>query len=338
MNRTVHRHGFTLIELMVVVGIIALLVAIALPAFSSARRSARVTATKSILATIETGTEMFRTDGQFGGNLPPSYGIRNLVQSPHQVNSKNVTLDWIGGANLIAWALVGADQLGTPGFKNLDGFTPTNDVYGGWTNDTHTDTGGLYEISDEISGTGQPVRPRAKLFVDPSKMAFPKFDTNTRTFVLDKLDTQQQLPSLCFLDSFNQPVLYYRANVGKPAMADDREDPAQNTGIYNLNDNAYITGSGNNAFGEGLDFGAGYDPEVPNRRHRLARLRAGGSIPTINDPVTETEAGSFVRTIWNPNSTAAPRPQREDSFILLSAGPDGRYGTSDDIGNFEIAP
>lgn len=333
MNRTAHRHGFTLIELMVVIGIIALLVAIALPAFSSARRSAKVTATKTIIGAIETGTEMFRTDGQFGGNLPPSYGIEGSVQNPHQVTSKGATLTWVGGANLIAWALVGADQLGTPGFKNLDG---VSDPFGGWTSDTHTSTDGLYYVNPS---TNQPGRPRGKLFVDPSKMAFPKFDRDTRTFWLDKLDARQELFSLCFLDTFGQPVLYYRANVGKPALADDEEDLTQNAGIYNLNDNAYITGCTHGY--QGLDLGAGPDPELTNRFHRLARITYDNPNPSPTNPqleIQDIDPGSFARTIWNPNSVAVSRPHREDSFILLSAGPDGRFGTSDDIANFEITP
>jgi len=32
-----------------------------------------------------------------------------------------------------------------------------------------------------------------------------------------------------------------------------------------------------------------------------------------------------------------PRPYRSDSFILLSAGPDGLYGTGDDVFNFDEA-
>ena len=53
---------------------------------------------------------------------------------------------------------------------------------------------------------------------------------------------------------------------------------------------------------------------------------------------------NFFRAIGNPNypapdiSAAAGgyRPMRSESFILMSAGFDGVYGTADDVFNFEV--
>lgn len=43
----------------------------------------------------------------------------------------------------------------------------------------------------------------------------------------------------------------------------------------------------------------------------------------------------FETMILNPNITVEKRPYRADTFLLISAGSDGLYGTSDDIFNFD---
>jgi hypothetical protein len=43
----------------------------------------------------------------------------------------------------------------------------------------------------------------------------------------------------------------------------------------------------------------------------------------------------FYNRIANPNFTSPPRPYRATSFILLSAGPDGMYGSPDDVYNVD---
>ena len=44
---------------------------------------------------------------------------------------------------------------------------------------------------------------------------------------------------------------------------------------------------------------------------------------------------NFYDNIFNENITAVDRPYRSESYILLSAGFDGEYGTEDDVFNFE---
>ena len=42
----------------------------------------------------------------------------------------------------------------------------------------------------------------------------------------------------------------------------------------------------------------------------------------------------FYEKTTNPNITSPPRPYNDQTFILQSAGPDGLYGTTDDVFNF----
>ena len=52
---------------------------------------------------------------------------------------------------------------------------------------------------------------------------------------------------------------------------------------------------------------------------------------------TEGTPGSrFYKNTQNTQVTAPIMPYNKDSYILISAGSDGEYGTSDDICNFEF--
>lgn len=43
----------------------------------------------------------------------------------------------------------------------------------------------------------------------------------------------------------------------------------------------------------------------------------------------------FIKNDWMPTGAGISRPLRRDSYILISAGWDGEYGTHDDITNFQ---
>jgi hypothetical protein len=100
---------------------------------------------------------------------------------------------------------------------------------------------------------------------------------------------------------FSMPILYYRAN---PAgTMHDVSNPDNPKNIYSYKDNLAL-----------INLGV---PGDPNAVHPLA------------DPKR------FYLNTRNDKSGGPAQPYRKDSYLLISAGKDGLYGTADDICNFE---
>jgi type II secretory pathway pseudopilin PulG len=98
------------------------------------------------------------------------------------------------------------------------------------------------------------------------------------------------------------PILYYKADTSKTVH--DVNDPNNPENIYNYKDNHKLLALG--------------VPGKPDQKH-----------PLYEDPKI------FYEIAMN-EKVAGPRPYRADTYILLSAGPDGLYGTEDDIANFDF--
>ena len=69
-------------------------------------------------------------------------------------------------------------------------------------------------------------------------------------------------------------------------------------------------------------------------------LRADNEVHKLDyepgqDPPIDPTPGFFQHYIWNQDVGAKVYPQRADSYLLVSPGADGLYGTADDIANFD---
>ena len=100
-------------------------------------------------------------------------------------------------------------------------------------------------------------------------------------------------------ERLGMPILYYRANTSNTEHLPPPAPPGEN--IYNYDDNRELVALKT------------YDGE---------------------DHLFELDPATFYEEIKN-KKISIPRPYRADSYILISAGPDGKYGTKDDVLNFE---
>ncbi len=323
--------AFTLIELLVVIGIIGILVAVLLPAFSVIRNKARYTEASAQFLGLKAGLEAFRAevDNSFPPSAPDNGGegaTRFMIANPFKEEKTASVM--VTGGHLLVQALIGADFLGPPGYRDLD-------RNGKWANDTHKGKGGLYELS---TTTGEPAQTRyggpGRSYVDD------KMRTKTKSLnqihaaggiadINERQDSKESYNQPLFVDPWDRPILYYRANPAARSMVGNKE--TKQAGIYTLEDNGLITGSEQGQVYKdfkGVDFGPG---AVNGQLHALGKA----AYPLHNSDLKLKEfEQTFPQFIWDKQITAVNQPVLKDTYLLISAGPDGRYGTTDDITNW----
>lgn len=126
------------------------------------------------------------------------------------------------------------------------------------------------------------------------------------------------------------PVLYYRANVSGTKLPVNKGGISSGVAIPATDpDPLYIYNHLNND--DLVLLGMPWD--TTGAAHPMASASAGNDLR--GNPVDPI---NFYNRIWNEkvynSTTNIFRPYRSDTYILLSAGFDGEYGTPDDIFNF----
>jgi prepilin-type N-terminal cleavage/methylation domain-containing protein len=321
------RPGFTLVELLVVIGIIALLIGIAVPSLARARDVARRSKTAAELAAIGTDLEVFHTDFR---EYPASDAVRldPLTDLPNADNRDSPIMQ---GAHWLARALAGSDGEGV----DAEGLILKDRSF------VQEEPGGGRLIGAAGDGHGASIQalqktPRkARYLGDPRLLAQ---DTDTSRFA-KKLGPGR----LVLVDAFNGPILYYRANAQAPfpfGAYSNAPGPADGPAVYNLWDNASITGCNRGATvlpwdfaNTGLNHGLGYFGPAPADMLSNPGL-VDSDVPPTSSVYRGKSFAAFLHDHGIHTTSGVIKPIKPDGFLLLSAGKDAVFGTEDDVTDF----
>lgn len=348
--------AFSLVELLTVVFIISLLIGILIPSINAARTSAKKLVTKKTIDTITVGLELFKNDAgvdfrQTNG-YPPSFAHPKLAGYPFNAfegrfpflpgDSASSPLPVVYGAHWLPAMLMGADNLGYVKRSNVPNKEDIRkepwrwyraDPFGQGAEGRILDRMDLYLNPDDV-----PTLPTKKLTGRP-----PQAVEEEGSSLFPDWKTMSHLPVI--VDKFDQPILYYVANThgqtqnmveGVRTEDGKYAGGAQQIGVpyYFHQDNEGFTGIEGT---EGWDFGN------PRKEHAIGTSGADLAAQAVVDPDNRDTFARYildrkVATILMEERTAPLRPVNADTFLLISAGPDGRYGTADDVSNLPPWP
>jgi hypothetical protein len=126
------------------------------------------------------------------------------------------------------------------------------------------------------------------------------------------------------------PILYYKAHTESQLFPTD----PYLAPITDANSDQYIYDSRDNE--ELIALGYMLDQTKPHQHHfDFLGLTGSPAHTQYVDAANHDGRQIFYKTITNPKITSQVRPYNPNSYILISAGADGVYGTRDDIYNFQ---
>jgi type II secretory pathway pseudopilin PulG len=305
--------GLTVIEILVVVSIIALLVGLLLPAVHTVQKMAKETKQKAQFTSIELALAAFKSD--YGDYPPSSWNNPNVAGGRTDYCGAQKLAEALLGWDLLgfhpdsAWRADGLDRNNGPTTYDPAKVNPAAQTLdkrkGRYIELEHANAfrlgdsaAGLRDglFPDLANGSGNaPLAPRFVL-CDVFTVRECKVLEDPRTLTVPGVATKMVSPGT--------PILYYKANPASKVL--DAGDPE--TRIYNVRDNWPLVS---------------------------LRMLADGPKPLVNRRLHPLEdANYFYEYIRDPRVQARPWPYRPESYLLISAGADGLYGTNDDIRNF----
>ena len=315
MERREKKTGFTIVELLTVMGIIAILIGLLVPALTLVQDYAKEIQQIAQFHSIEVGISMIHDPITGLGMYPPSN--ENSFGAPDPTLGGDTAY---GGSQKLGEAMVGLDMLGyhpKTGFR-ADGMNVRDDGTGS------PEPFLVYNALTGIAPNAAGLFGETPLENVQNRKNYMELE-NANAFALDSVYGAGELSSNGFSPDYNglysivlcdvyaqkrlqsskktgMPILYYRARAGFTQQ--DSTDPlGVADDVYNFEDNSLL-----------LALGAATSDTLP---HFLSDVL------------------DFENMILNPEVAIIKKPYRAESYILISAGKDGLYGTTDDICNFK---
>jgi len=292
--------AFTIVELLTVMSIIIILIGLLVPALNRVRRYTRRVKQKAQFHSIEVAMELFQIE--FDG-YPNS-------------DAKDENGDDYCGAMKLCEAMMGQDLLG---FHPDSHFRSDGTKDGSAATQLYPDEG---SVSEEEYAANLKARKGPYLQLENANAyKLKNLYGGGNTGVLDedrfvlcdeykRVTLQSAGPEDKEIGGkTGMPILYYRADTSKTSHNVDTPTDAEN--IYNYEDNEELVKLG-----------------LPWETPRIT------DHPLYQDDTLTSDWERFYVDTKNNKITTTSRPYRVDSYILLSAGFDGQYGTSDDVFNF----
>ncbi len=308
------KRGFTIVELLTVMSIIILLLGILVPALNRVRKVAKDLQQKAQFYDIDKALAEYRDNHQ--DEYPDSNQFDAFVR-PYC------------GAMKLCEAIVGQDGMGYHPDSRLLAVSPPSEG-----------SGPLYDSDGELM---YPFDLCIK--TDPAKYTLEQRNSLKKRIRYLEADIKSVRLDMIYgagnLDVFNQadgiypvltdvynradikscseqlgnkvgmPILYYKADVRSLIFdpCDTFSKPAVEN-IYDFRDNHFLV--------------------------RLPLPWESGTIPPMADLSTTPEGPTrwFYNRITNPAITSTPTPYKRNSYIMISAGYDGIFGTNDDVFSF----
>ena len=279
--------GFTLVELLVVVSIIAILLAVIVPSISSVRILAQSASSQSMVRTLDQNCQLFYNDHKYypGASADPNEQMRLDPNNPLYLEASQIlTRDLFGFTALRVpeaacdpnqWtAQMNAKRYAELEPSDLDLEGKKNDLYYNIRNDSPTIASG---------GTRRPY------------------------LILDRFGE-------------SRPILYF------PARQPPRDiNESYLYGARPANAELLIANSE-----EAVDIKL--DPEyVAPDENEWARFRRFAGNPTSAGLPAKLEV---PHAVWVDPNNIDKKAYRNDTFLLIGAGIDGKYLTEDDTTNF----
>jgi type II secretory pathway pseudopilin PulG len=299
--------GFTIIELLTVMSIIILLISLLVPALNRVRRYAQLVKQNAQFHGISIALDLFNAEQQ---GYPPSDRVDTNPVPPGPYP--------YCGAMKLGEAMVGQDFLG---FNPDSQFRRNGTIPG-------PPVIQLYPVNPPADNIKyrrtylQLENANATKLVDiytPAHLAGTAYAAITdANLVLCDVYVRTMATG----NKTGMPILYYKAN---PSKTDHIRDPLTPGGVSvpaNLDLNIYDRRDNQELVDIPLPWVTPAGPVHP-------MASAGNTILGV-----PADAGIFYDETRDKKITSPARPNRADSYILMSAGFDNEYGTSDDVFNF----